>query len=152
MALPKESVTLTTNGCARAEPTAPVWPEPETAAMLAAAPALAVAVNESGDPVRVPELAANVCAPAVCPSVPVAEVVPSAAVGGATVTLPVAGAVKLTAVLATALPKGSVTLTTKGCASATPTAPVWPEPETAAMLAAAPALAVAVNEIGDPVR
>src|SRR5437588_645558 len=105
-------------------PTAPVWPEPDTEAMVAAAPAVPGAVNENGDPVRVPELAANVCALAVCPRVPVAAAGPSAAVGGAAVTLPVAGAVKLTAVPATALPKESVTLTTNGCASAAPTAPV----------------------------
>src|SRR5437588_168285 len=86
-ALPNESATFTTKGCARAAPTVPVWPEPETAAMLAAAPAVAVAVNETGDPASVPEVAVNACAPAVWPSVPVAEVAPSAAVGAATVTL-----------------------------------------------------------------
>src|SRR5436305_5032880 len=101
--------------------------------MLAPAPAAAVAVKETGDPVRVPELAVKVCAPAVWPSVPVAEVVPSAAVGGAAVTLPVAGAVKLTDVPATGLANESVTLTTKGCASAAPTVAVCPDPETAAM-------------------
>src|SRR5436305_8387252 len=117
--------------------------------MLAAAPAVAVVANETGDPVSVPEVAVNVCAPAVWPSVPTAEVVPSAAVGAATVTLPVAGAVKLTAVPETALLKESVTLTTNGCRRERPTVPVWPPPETAAILAAAPALAVAAKEIGD---
>src|SRR3954468_12382468 len=120
--------------------------------MLAAAPAAAVAANETGDPASAPEVAVNVFAPAGWPRVPVAEVVPLAAVGAATVTLPVAGAVKLTAVPATALPKESVTLTTNGWASARPTVPVWPEPETAAMPAASPAVAVAVNETGDPAR
>src|SRR3954468_7950323 len=120
--------------------------------MLAAAPAAAVAANETGDPASAPEVAVNVFAPAGWPRVPVAEVVPLAAVGAATVTLPVAGAVKLTAVPATGLANESVTLTTKACASATPTVPVWPGPETALMLAAAPALAVAANDIGEPVR
>ena len=81
----------------------------------------------------------------------VAEVVPSAAVSAATVTLPVAGAVKLTAVPETALPNESVTLTTKGCARARPTVPLWVDPETEAMLAAGPAIAVAANDTGEPV-
>jgi hypothetical protein len=72
----------------------------------------------------VPAVAVNACGPAVWPSVPVAEVVPSAAVGAASVTLPVAGAVKVTAVPATPLPNTSVTLTTSGCARACPTVPV----------------------------
>src|SRR4051812_964023 len=119
--------------------------------MLAAAAALAVAANETGEPVRVPEVAVNACAPAAWPRVPVAEVAPSAAVGAASVTLPVAGAAKVTAIPATPLPNESVTLTTNGWTNATPTVPVWPEPETPAMLAAAPAVAVALNETGDPV-
>src|SRR5436305_13358317 len=107
--------------------------------MLAAAPAWAVALNETGDPARVPEVAVNVCAPAVCPSVPIAEVVPSAGVVAATVTLPVAGAPKVTAAPETGFPKRSVTLTTNGWASATPTVAVWPDPETASMAVAGPA-------------
>src|SRR5947199_10318895 len=89
--LANESVTLTTKGCANATPTVPVWPDPETAATLVAAPALAVAVNETGDPLRVPEVAVKVCAPALCPRVRPAEVVPSAPVVAATGALPVAG-------------------------------------------------------------
>src|SRR3954469_4399938 len=118
--------------------------------MLAAEPAAAIAANDTGDPDNVPELAVNTCAPAVWPSVPIAEAVPSEAVGAATVTLPVAGAAKLTATPKTGLANESVTLTTKGWARARPTVPVWPPPETAAMLAAAAAVAVAVNETGDP--
>src|SRR4051812_19619342 len=137
--LANESVTLTTKGWASASPTVPVWPDPETAAMLAAAPAAALALNETGDPVKVPEVAVNVCAPAVWPSVPMDEVVPSAAVVAATVTLPVAGAANVTAVPETGFPNRSVTLTRNGCASATPTVPVWPEPERAAMALANPA-------------
>src|SRR3954469_8593960 len=104
--------------------------------MLAAAPAVAVAANEIGEPVSVPDAAVKVWAPAVWPSVPVAEVVPSAAVGAAAGTLPVAGAAKTTALPATALPNESVTLTTKGCARARATVPVWADPEREAMLAA----------------
>src|SRR4051812_8518877 len=142
MGVAKESVTLTTKGWPRGRPTVPVWPEPETAAMLAAAPALAVALNETGEPVKVPEVAVKVCAPAPWPSVPIAEVVPSAAVGAATVTLPVTGAAKATAVPETGFPNRSVTLTTNGCASAAPTVPVCPEPETAASALANPATTV----------
>src|SRR3954468_21211172 len=119
--------------------------------MFAAAPAMAAAANETGDPMSVPEVAVKVWGPAVWASVPVDEVVPSAAVGAATVTAPVAGALKLTAVPATALPNASVTLTTNGCKRASPTVPLWPEPETPAMLAAAPALAVVAKATGDPV-
>src|SRR3954462_12190184 len=119
--------------------------------MFAAAPAMAAAANETGDPVSVPEGAVKVWGPAVWASVPVEEVVPSAAVGAATVTAPVAGALKLTAVPATALPNESGTLTINGGARASPTVPVWPEPETAARLAAAPDVAVALKVTGDPV-
>src|SRR5947209_1518656 len=97
--------------------------------MLEAAPAVAVAVKEMGEPARLAEETVNVCAPAVWPSVPRAEVVPSAAVGAAAVTLPVTGAVKVTAVPETGLPKESTTLTTKGDASAAPTVPDCAPPE-----------------------
>src|SRR4051812_4680042 len=119
--------------------------------MLAAAPAVAVAANEIGEPVSVPDAAAKGWAPAGWASVPGAEVVRSAAVGAATVMLPVAGAAKRTAVPATALPNESVTLTTKGCARARATVPVWADPEREAMLAAGPAVAVAANDTGEPV-
>src|SRR4051794_8744244 len=111
-------------------------------AMLAAAPAVAVALKDTGEPLSVPEAAVNVCAPAVWPSVPVAEVVPSDKVVAATVTLPVAGAAKVAVVPETGFPNRSVTLTTNGCASAAATVPVWPGPETAAMALADPASTV----------
>src|SRR5437660_1330575 len=72
------------------------------------------------------------------------------AIEAAAVTLPVMGEAKVTAMPETPLPNESATLTTKGCRSPLPTVPVWPEPETAAMLAAAPAVPVALNAIGDP--
>jgi hypothetical protein len=117
----------------------------------AGAPAFAWALNDAAPATPATE-ALKVAAPEREGSVPVAEVVPSAAVGAATVTPPVAGAAKLTAAPATGLANESLTLTTKGWTRAAPTVPVWPDPETAAMLAGAPAVAVAANEIGEPVR
>jgi hypothetical protein len=44
-------VTATTNGIVSAVPTVALWLLPETSAMFAAAPALPVAVNVTGEPV-----------------------------------------------------------------------------------------------------
>src|SRR5689334_8749942 len=51
--------------------------------------------------------------------------------------LPVAGAANDTVTPATALPKASEAATTNGAASAVPTVPLWPVPETVASLDAA---------------
>jgi hypothetical protein len=48
--LPKASVARTTNGAARAWPTTPVWPSPETSARALAAPATTSTVAVSATP------------------------------------------------------------------------------------------------------
>jgi hypothetical protein len=55
---------------------------------------------------------------------------------------PLVGAVKVTVVPLIKLPKLSLTITTSGLLNEVPIAALWPEPDTTAMVAGAPALFV----------
>jgi hypothetical protein len=113
-----------------------------------------VAVNVIGLPVKEPEEAVTVFAPAVVPRVRVAEASPVEVV----ITLvglsvpPPAVTAKVTVVPETGLPLASVTLTVNGFTSACPALPDWLLPLTIARFVAVgvAVVPVAVNVIGLP--
>ncbi len=120
-------------------------------ASFAAAPAVPVAVNRTGLPVRPVAVAVSVFAPAVVPRVqevtaamPLAFV--STAVVGLTVPPPVATA-KVTDWPATGLPLASRTITDGGVATAVPTVAVCPLPAFTATWVATPAVTVTVPDV-----
>src|ERR1700739_5024574 len=114
-----------------------------------------VAVNVTGLPVRVPEVAVRVLVPAVVPrvqlvtaAIPLAFVV--TAVVGFTVPPPDATA-NVTLTPATGLLDASRTITAGGVVTAVPTVALWLFPALTAIDAAAPAVPVAVKVTGLPV-
>ena len=75
------SVTVTVIGLASCTPAAPVCVSPDVSARFAAAPAVAVALKVTGEPVRPEAVAVTVCvAPAVVPKVHVDVATPEASV------------------------------------------------------------------------
>src|SRR4029079_14395910 len=67
MGLPDASVTLTISGAARAWPTAPYWPSPETRAIPLASPDRTMEVN--GAWIGAAPLGTGTCAwPCICPA------------------------------------------------------------------------------------
>ncbi len=62
---------------------------------------------------------------------------------------PLAGAVNVTAALATTFPNASVTFTTRAAANSVPAPADWPPPEMAVTFLAAPASLVSENDTGD---
>src|SRR5207302_2027342 len=124
------------------------------AAIVAAAPVVPVAVNVTGLPESDPDAAVSVFGPAVglsvqevraaIPSVPVLT-----AVVGVTVPLPAAG-VNVTATPVTGFPFASFTITDGGELTALPALAHWSAGLFAAIVAAAPAVPVAVNVTGLP--
>ena len=98
-------------------------------------------------------LIVSVCAADAAPSVHVVEMRPAASVvpvAAATEPPPVATA-RVTAAPGTGLPKASLTCATTGAASATPTVPLWPLPETIARDAAAAAATLNALVVADVV-
>src|SRR5256885_741822 len=128
--------------------TCPVgWP-PELSATAAAAPAVPVAVNVTGLPVSVPEVAVSVFGPAVGPNVqdvtvaiPLAPVVTG--VVGVTVPPPDPTA-NVTLTPPTGLPFASRTITEGATGTAVPTVADCPFPALIAIWVAVPAVPVAV--------
>src|SRR5438105_11070750 len=120
------------------------------------APAVPVAVNVTGLPERDPDVAVTVFDPAVGLSVhEVRAAIPSAPVltglVGVTVPLPAAG-VNVTATCATGFPCASFTITEGGVLTAVPAVADWLVGLFAAIVAAAPAVPVAVKVTGLPER
>jgi len=152
---PLASFTITEGGELTAVPAAADWLVGLFAAIVAAVPAAPVAVNVTGLPESDPDAAVSVFGPAVglsvqevraaIPSVPVLT-----AVVGVTVPLPAVG-VNVTATSATGLPFASLTITDGGEPTAVPAGAVWLVGLFAAIVAAVPAVPVAVNVTGLPV-
>src|SRR6184192_3856245 len=151
---PFASFTITDGGALTAVPAVADWLVGLFAAIVAAAPVVPVAVNVTGLPDNVPEEAVRVFDPAVGLSVQeVRAAIPSAPVltglVGVTVPLPAAG-VNVTATPVTGFPFASFTITDGGEPTAAPAVAVWLVGLFAAIVAAAPAVPVAVNVTGLP--
>jgi hypothetical protein len=120
------------------------------------APAVPVAVNVTGLPVRPLEVAVSVLVPAVVPSVhdvTAAMPLPFVVTGVVGVTVPPPDATaKVTATPATGLLNWSRTITEGGVTTAVPTVAVWAFPALMAREAAAPVVPVAVKVTGLPAR
>src|SRR5205823_910152 len=125
---PLASLTITDGGEPTAVPAAAVWLVGLFAAIVAAVPAVPVAVIVTGLPVSVPELAVKLFEPAVALSVQlptVATPLPSV-VWLPPVIVPFPGATaNVTATPATGLPFASLTITEGGEPTAVPAGAVW---------------------------
>src|SRR5690349_4133621 len=96
--------------------------------MAAAAPAMPVALNATGEPVAPDTVALAACAPAVWPSVQVPVAMPDASVTAlAGATDPPAAALQTTVVPLCGAPS-LVTTTRSGFARAVPTTALWASP------------------------
>ena len=149
------SVTSTLGLVATAVPTVADWLLPALKAILAAAPAVPVAVKVTGEPERPLLVAVSVFVPAVVPRVQLPTVAMPAefVVAEPPLTEPPPDATaKVTAIPETGLLFGSVTSTLGLVATAVPAVADWLLPALRAILAAAPAVPVAVNVTGEPVR
>src|SRR5207302_1277512 len=151
---PFPSFTITDGGDVTAVPAVADWLVGLFAAIVAAAPAVPVAVNVTGLPVSDPDVAVSVLVPAVGPGVRrpgVARPLPLVVcVPPVTLPLPAAG-VNVTATSATGFPFASFTITDGGDVTAVPAVADWLVGLFAAIVAAAPAVPVAVNVTGLPV-
>src|SRR5205085_925454 len=122
-------------------------------AIVAAVPAVPVAVNVTGLPESDPDVAVSVLLPAVALSVQLPTVATPLplVVWLAPVIVPFPGATaNVTATPATGLPFASLTMTEGGEPTAVPAGPVWLVGLFAAIVAAAPAVPVALNVTGLP--
>src|SRR2546425_109080 len=154
--LPLASCTITDGSTGTAVPAVADWLFPALRAICVAAPVVPVAVNVTGLPVRPVDVAVSVFGPAVGPRVhdvtvamPLVPVV--TAVVGTTVPPPEATA-KVTAPPLTGLPLASCTITEGSTATAVPAVADWLFPALRAICVAVPAVPVAVNVTGLPVR
>jgi len=105
------------------------WLSPDETEGCVAGPAVAEAVNETGDPVAPAADAVAACAPAVRPSVQLVVAMPSEPVvdvAGAT-DAPVPAAAQVTLMPCCGAPS-RVTTTLNGAESVVPTVPVWLSP------------------------
>src|SRR5205823_6049021 len=134
--------------------TCPVRLSPELLAIVAAAPAVAVAVKITGLPASPLAVARAVSVRAVVPrvqEVAVATPLPSVVTGVAGFTVPFAPvALNVTATPETGFPFASFTSTEGGELTAAPAVPGWLVGLFAAIVAAVPAVAVAVKITGLP--
>src|SRR5439155_7946909 len=146
---------MTDGGIGTAVPTGACWPSPASMAICVAAPAVPVAVNVTGLPVSVPEVAVSVFGRPVLPSAhEVTAAIPSAPVvtGVVGVTEPPPDATaNVTATPATGLPFASCTITDGPTATAVPAVADWLFPPLSAIELAAPVVPVAVKVTGLPV-
>ena len=151
---PFASFTITDGGGLTAVPAGAVGLVGLFGAMVAAAPAVPVAVNVTGLPVSDPDVAVRVLLPAVALSVQLPTVAMPlplvVCVPPVTLPLPAAG-VNVTATSATGFPFASLTITDGGDVTAVPAVADWLVGLFAAIVAAAPAVPVAVNVTGLPV-
>src|SRR6184192_995943 len=153
--LPFASWSWTTGCWANATPFCALLDGAVVSASFVAAPAVPVAVKVTGLPVRPLDVTVSVFCPAVALSVhDVSAAIPSVpvltGVVGVTVPLPSAG-VNVTATPVTGFPFASFTITDGGGLTALPISADWLVGLFGAMVAAAPAVPVAVNVIGLPV-
>src|SRR5437870_2602609 len=152
---PFASLTSTTCGVCRRVATCPVRLSPELFAIVAAAPAVPVAVKVTGLPASDADVAVNVFAPAVALSVQLPTVATPLVfvVWLPPVMLPFPGATaNVTATPVTGLPFASLTITDGGALTAVPAVADWLAGLFAAIVAAAPAVPVAVKVTGLPDR
>src|SRR5207253_1110675 len=151
---PFASFTITDGGDVTAVPAVADWLVGLFAAIAAAAPAVPVAVNVTGLPVSDPDVAVRVLLPAVALSVQLPTVAMPlplvVCVPPVTLPLPTAG-VNVTATSATGFPFASFTITDGGDVTAVPAVADWLVGLFAAIVAAAPAVPVAVKVTGLPV-
>src|ERR1051325_9942152 len=147
---------MTDGGTDTAVPIRAAWPSPAWPAIGVAASAVAVAVNVTGLPWSVPDVAVKVFGPAALPRVQLVTAALPLALGvcEAPVTLPHPPPVPgptVAAPPATGLANASRTTTAGGTVTAVPTVAVWPSPALLAIDAAAaavtPTLAVAVTGV-----
>src|SRR5207302_195329 len=150
---PFASLTSTTCGVWRRVATCPVRLSPELFAIVAAAPAVPVAVKVTGLPASDADVAVQVFAPAVALTVHPPR---SAALLASVVWLPPAivpppgATAHVTATPTTGFPFASLTITDGGALTAVPAVADWLVALFAAIVAAAPAVPVAVKVTGLP--
>src|SRR5213079_1720487 len=151
---PFASFTSTDGGEPTAAPAVPGWLVGLFAAIVAAVPAVAVAVKITGLPVSPLAVARAVSVRTAVPrvqEVAVATPLPSVVTGVAGSTVPFAPvALNVTATPATGFPFASFTITDGGEPTAAPAVPGWLVGLFAAIVAADPAVAVAVKITGLP--
>ena len=150
---PFASLTITDGGALTAVPAVADWLVGLFAAIVAPAPAVPVAVNVTGLPVSDPEVAVNVFGPAVALSVqlPTVAMPLPLVVWLPPVIVPFPGATaNVTATPVTGFPFASLTITDGGELTAVPAVAAWLVGLFAAIVAAAPAVPVAVNVTGLP--
>src|SRR5437868_3938517 len=150
---PFASFTITEGGELRSVPAVADWLVGLFAAIVVAAPAVPVAVNVTGLPESDPELAVRVLLPAVALSVqlPTVAMPLPLVVWLAPVIVPFPGATaNVTATCATGFPFASFTITDGGALTAVPAAADWLVALFAAIVAAVPAVPVAVKVTGLP--
>src|SRR5205807_2060134 len=153
-ALPLTSWSWTTGCWVNATPLCALFDGAVVSASFVAAPAVPVAVKVTGLPDNVPDVAVSVFVPAVGLSVhEVRAAIPSdpvlTGVVGVTVPLPAAG-LNVTATPVTGFPFASFTITDGGVLTAVPAVADWLVALLATIVAAAPAVPVAVNVTGLP--
>src|SRR5207248_3215799 len=151
---PFASFTITDGGELTAVPAVVDWLVGLFAAIVAAVPAVPVAVNVTGLPESEPDVAVNVFEPAVALNVQLPSAAERLAVGVwlPPVIAPLPGATaKVTATPVTGFPFASFTITDGGEFTAVPAVAVWLVGLFAAIVAAAPAVPVAVKVTGLPV-
>src|SRR6184192_38196 len=152
---PFASFTITDGGDVTAVPAVADWLVGLFAAIAAAAPAVPVAVKVTGLPVSDPDVAVRVLLPAVALSVQLPTVAMPlplvVCVPPVTLPLPAAG-VNVTATSATGFPFASFTITDGGEPTAVPTVAVWLVGLFAAIVAAVPAVPVALKVTGLPLK
>src|SRR5207237_558399 len=142
---PFASLTSTMCGVCRRVATCPVRLSPELFAIVAAGPAVPVAVKVTGLPVSEPEVAVKVFEPAVALNVqlPTVAMPLPLVVWLPPVIVPFPGAAaNVTATCATGFPFASFTITEGGELTAVPAGAVWLVGLFAAIVAAAPAVPV----------
>src|SRR5439155_1602821 len=150
---PFASFTSTDGGALTAVPAGADWLVGLFAAIVAAAPAVPVALNDTGLPESDPEVAVNVFDPAVALSVQLLTVATPLAlvVWLPPVIIPFPGAPALvTAPPASGFPFASLTSTDGGELTAVPAGADWLVGLFAAIVAAAPAVPVAMKLTGLP--
>src|SRR5207237_4206544 len=126
---PFASFTITDGGEVTAVPAVVDWLVGLFAAIVAAAPAVPVAVKVTGLPDKVPELAVNVFEPAVALRVQLPKIGSASCMEGllAPVIVPFPGdTANVTATSATGFPFASFTITDGGVLTAVPAVADWP--------------------------
>ena len=150
---PFASLTITDGGALTAVPAVADWLVGLFAAIVAPAPAVPVAVNVTGLPLSEPDVAVKVFEPAVALSVqlPTVAMPLPLVVWLPPVIVPFPGATaNVTATPVTGFPFASLTITDGGELTAVPAVAAWLVGLFAAIVAAAPAVPVAVNVTGLP--